>query len=712
MVIGRFGGAKFDKICVLSIDGELLFLDQHDCIFRWQLDGFLLPGPLTYCPRSDLFFTCNSSFDLQCYDYQSIAAAHQAKSAITVKNRSAPNWKLCIGEAALQILTVETSSPLSGRHGHFVQSSSKPGSTIFSDIQIVLLSSQSLFVLSRDGQLIFHQRFNFTAVLCNAVLSPSTAIEDSGVNLLIVDTSGCLMIYRNMQIVWASRCDGIPVALSIVPFRNVDGHVILLSKNGALCINNLGTEPANRNFGVSGENLLDYGEMQHEINKISTSKRASNVGQKVNSAAMVKIEVQIGESSEMNQLSSTTKNHNEASRRTELRVFVTATGSESLQNITVMIRTPAPVICQDNCISIPLLPCGKDATIMVSTVICIPRDCTVIPTSSKASVIASYPTPSGEQHVAAYEVHLPLSFFCDIVPPEKNASHKVTLEMNYPPPRLKDLFEDILLRTSKETDVATTSDVMGFRHHSGDNVTVVVSKSAGRFRLQSTRYEPIWLVLSEVVKRLQSRYTGDLVQNAALRFVLHCQLPLQGLFSSLDAQEKARVEYSTQDSVLGCRARQLRAAQKRLLYRYNEKCPSCLIYLDDYIEKTCSRVITTVAKTECRHSALIDAGYSLAAATNYFLLLMKLRLNMNEAEMSTVRGHIPIHIGTSEEQTWNEWTCVAVMMLFKSLRKSASGKPSEWQHFDRTQMIGGNVIQTKKQIALLVDRFRRHTGEE
>ena len=122
--------------------------------------------------------------------------------------------------------------------------------------------------------------------------------------------------------------------------------------------------------------------------------------------------------------------------------------------------------------------------------------------------------------------------------------------------------------------------------------------------------------------------------------------------------------------------------------------------------------MTTVAKIECRHSALIDAGYSLAAATNYFLLLMKLRLNMNEAEMSTVRGHIPIHIGTSEEQTWNEWTCVAVMMLFKSLRKSASGKPSEWQHFDRTQMIGGNVIQTKKQIALLVDRFRRHTGEE
>ena len=135
MVIGRFGGAKFDKICVLSIDGELLFLDQHECIFRWQLDGFLLPGPLTYCPRSDLFFTCNSSFDLQCYDYQSIAAAHQAKNAITVKNRSAPNWKLCIGEAALQILTVETSSPLSGRHGHLVQSSSKPGSTISSDIQ-------------------------------------------------------------------------------------------------------------------------------------------------------------------------------------------------------------------------------------------------------------------------------------------------------------------------------------------------------------------------------------------------------------------------------------------------------------------------------------------------------------------------------------------------------------------------------------------------
>lgn len=705
MVIGRFGDARFDKICVLSIDGELLFLDQDSC--ARQLDGFLLPAPLTYCQTSDLFFTCNSSFDLQCYNFQSFTVARQEENASPVEHRSALNWEVCIGEAALQILTVKVPSSM---HSKATTTSSTEVSDVNSSIRILLLSSRSLFIISEDGCLMFHQRFNFTPVMCHALLPPTSGDEGSNLSILIVDSSDYMMIYRGMQMVWASKCERAPVALTTAPFRNVDGHVILLSKNGALCINNLGTVPADKIVGVSCENSVERIELEHGLDELAKLKRASSSEQKVDKRSHVKIDLQIGESAIVDHFSSNTDT---ASRKIELRLFVTSTGSESIENVTIFIRTPPPLICLRNCISVPLLHDGEDATIMIPIAICIPADSARIPSNRNAVVIVSYQTLSGEQYASCSELHLPFTFFCALATPEKNASHKVTLEMNYPPPRLGDLFEDILTTIPGEKHVLATSNVICFRHHNGDKVTVIVSKNAGKFRLQSTGFEPIWLILSEMVERLQSRYADGLLENSPMRLTLHGPLPLHDFLSSLDAQENVRCEYALLDSFLGCHARQLRAAQKRLLYRYNEKNPSCLSHLDEYVEKACLQVMTTASTIEIRHHALTNAGYSLAAATNYFLLLLQLRFHMNEAEISTIRGHVPIFVRSSEEQAWGTWTHAAVAMLLKSLGKSVSGNLSELQRLDRSQMSSAqNIFQLKRQIPILLERLRRNTDKD
>ena len=707
MVIGRFGDARFDKICVLSIDGELLFLDQDSCVFARQLDGFLLPAPLTYCQTSDLFFTCNSSFDLQCYNFQSFTVACQEENASPVEHRSALNWEVCIGEAALQILTVKVPSSM---HSKATTTSSTEVSDVNSSIRILLLSSRSLFIISEDGCLMFHQRFNFTPVMCHALLPPTSGDEGSNLSILIVDSSDYMMIYRGMQMVWASKCERAPVALTTAPFRNVDGHVILLSKNGALCINNLGTVPADKIVGVSCENSVERIELEHGLDELAKLKRASSSEQKVDKRSHVKIDLQIGESAIVDHFSSNTDT---ASRKIELRLFVRSTGSESIENVTIFIRTPPPLICLRNCISVPLLHDGEDATIMIPIAICIPADSARIPSNRNAVVIVSYQTLSGEQYASCSELHLPFTFFCALATPEKNASHKVTLEMNYPPPRLGDLFEDILTTIPGEKHVLATSNVICFRHHNGDKVTVIVSKNAGKFRLQSTGFEPIWLILSEMVERLQSRYADGLLENSPMRLTLHGPLPLHDFLSSLDAQENVRCEYALLDSFLGCHARQLRAAQKRLLYRYNEKNPSCLSHLDEYVEKACLQVMTTASTIEIRHHALTNAGYSLAAATNYFLLLLQLRFHMNEAEISTIRGHVPIFVRSSEEQAWGTWTHAAVAMLLKSLGKSVSGNLSELQRLDRSQMSSAqNIFQLKRQIPILLERLRRNTDKD
>jgi Bardet-Biedl syndrome 9 protein len=52
MCKGPFGIAKGkDYICVQSLDGELLFLEQERVSFSKFLPNFLVPGPICYVPQ-------------------------------------------------------------------------------------------------------------------------------------------------------------------------------------------------------------------------------------------------------------------------------------------------------------------------------------------------------------------------------------------------------------------------------------------------------------------------------------------------------------------------------------------------------------------------------------------------------------------------------------------------------------------------------------
>lgn len=45
------------------------------------------------------------------------------------------------------------------------------------------------------------------------------------------------------------------------------------------------------------------------------------------------------------------------------------------------------------------------------------------------------------------QVGLPLALFCQLVSPQQTAQHKLTLDTNWPPPPLVDLFEDLVAQS-------------------------------------------------------------------------------------------------------------------------------------------------------------------------------------------------------------------------------------------------------------------------
>ena len=79
-----------------------------------------------------------------------------------------------------------------------------------------------------------------------------------------------------------------------------------------------------------------------------------------------------------------------------------------------------------------------------------------------------------------------------MVPPLKNAGYKITLDSNRMPPQLTVLFDDLVSNSVLANDLnqrSAANNVLTFQYFSGHDVTILVSKSAGRYRLQSGKHK-------------------------------------------------------------------------------------------------------------------------------------------------------------------------------------------------------------------------------
>ena len=114
---------------------------------------------------------------------------------------------------------------------------------------------------------------------------------------------------------------------------------------------------------------------------------------------------------------------------------------------------------------------------------------------------------------------LPFSMVAELVAPIKVSNYKITLEAHQGTlPSLASLFEDIMAGQPMLQEAAGCAGgtALSVRYHCGLDATVLVSKSAGRFRVQSSSFEGLWLLANELVNRLsashmlhEQRATGD-----------------------------------------------------------------------------------------------------------------------------------------------------------------------------------------------------------
>jgi len=702
-VYGSFGGISpnIHYICLQSMDGQLVVYEHESFAFSRFLHNFLLPGPLCYCSKLDSFITCNSSFEIECYKYQVLASSAEGKSesrgdagSLTQQKRVQVDWRFILGEAALDI-----------RVGRF----SRTLTTC--QVDIMVLAERTMYCLSEVGEPRMQMRFDYTPACFTLYRN---AAEDSGGpthNVIVASSTGAMHLYRDTQLIWAAKGDVLPVSLSVGTFGGLKGLVVSLDDTGSLALSYMGTDPPLNVVGGFEGKELNYEEMDEEHRRLLTTIREATSETKQEPTDKVTLRAQVpGQLDAGSTMVDDDHRYGGHERRRGLtvRIFVSYSGHATIDNLKLSIRPPAPLAASQELIPVPSVRGGSRTPVIVPVTLLTGNS--GLPPSNVLTVMASYTTASGEPRSAHAEVALPLCLFCQVVPPLKNAGYKITLDSNRMPPQLTALFDDLVSSSALANDTNqrnAANNVLTFQYFSGHDVTILVSKSAGRYRLQSGTFEALWLVVTELHNRLTEYFTsagGKGGGEGPFSITFTETLPLQDFFNLIDAHFQTRQELKKIGEELASRAHQFRSIQKRLLVRFKDRNPAPLQHLDVLLEGTFQQLNLLGAEMASCQGLLQAAADRLSCGCELVLMLVRCRFGLDAESYETLRGYLSPVVNDSLEQGWEECTEAAMTHLLRtSLAKSA--KEAVGLSTQLTPLADTNKL--KKHIGLVCERLAR-----
>ncbi|XP_062843657.1 protein PTHB1 [Trichomycterus rosablanca] len=678
MTYGPFGGVTGHHfICIQSMDGMLMFFEQESYAFGRFLPGFLLPGPLCYCARTDAFITVSSTRQVECYRYETLAVATDADTRQNSEQQSksfgkrlTAEWTLILGEQVLDIC---------------VPSVSPSASSIF------ILGERNLFCLRDNGQIRFMKKLEYNP----SCFLPYTSVSEATTNLLLANHNSMLLVYQDTTLKWAAQLSDVPVAVRIANFPELKGLVVTLSSEGHLQCSYMGTDPSFFTAPKVDAREVNYDEVDAEMKALHKVIREATRNQDI----IPKTE-------------------------TEDDLIVTAIASPSLDevsqalipemngvtvpSVTVKIKVSSRVPVQNPKISVcvqPPLAVSQDQFVLDS----LDRGSQVVvafsaflnghytPADLTGDVAVSYSSPTGVPRVAQCKFVLPLCLVCYPTTPSKTAKYKITVDTNKPPVNLNEVFPEFAGKTEDKE-----GNALAFQFISGSRVTVLASKTSQRYRIQTESFEDIWLVAKELVQRFEQHFAKHGVKD--FRNSFSGPIPLTEYFEIVDQHFELRVNAQKYQDLLSERAVQFRAIQRRLLTRFKDKTPAPLQNLDTLMEGTYRQMIALADAAEENRACLVQAFSRLRSATHLLILLVSLWQGLGSDQTAVLEATLLPLLQDTPQLGWEECVDAAVSHL---LRTCLSRSPKDQaMNLSTTQLsMRRDASRLKKHITLLCDRI-------
>uniref|UniRef100_A0A8C1XW76 Protein PTHB1-like n=1 Tax=Cyprinus carpio TaxID=7962 RepID=A0A8C1XW76_CYPCA len=656
MTYGPFGGVTGHHfICIQSMDGMLMFFEQETYAFGRFLPGFLLPGPLSYCIRTDSFITVSSIRQVECYRYETLAVATDAdtrqdsdQQSKSSGKRLTADWTLVLGEEALDICVPNTSSAMSS---------------------IFVLGERNLFCVKDNGQIRFMKKLEFNP----SCFLPYGSVSEGSTNILMCNHNNMLLVYQDVTLKWVAQLSCVPVAVRVANFPELKGLVVTLSSDGHLQCSYMGTDPSFFTAPKVDAREVNYDEVDTEMKMLQkVIREASKTQGMVHRVQTNKSTVYVNRCDTVCPecvLYSQVKIKNR--------------GAVHSPKMTVCVQPPLGVT-QDQFV--------LDSMGMILVSILLSQTSTH--KHEVSSVMVDVPRIP---RVSQCKFNLPLRLVCYPSSAIKNAKYKITVDTNKPPVNLSEVFPDF-----SEKSENNDSSALGFQLITGSRVIVLASKTSQRYRIQSESFEDIWLVAKELVQRFDQHFASLGVKDFRNSFT--GPIPLPEFFETVDHHFELRVNAQKYQDLLSERAVQFRAIQRRLLTRFKDKTPGPLQNLDTLMEGTYRQVIALADAAEDNRERLIQAFTRLRSATHLLILLLSLWQGLSSEQTAILEATLLPLLQDTPQLGWEESVDAAVSHLLKTCL-SRSPKDQAISLSTGPLTIPKDTSRLKKHITLLCDRL-------
>lgn len=688
---GAFGNhptSEQELICVQSMDGQLSFLDHNKILFQRYLPSshFLTPGAIAYMSKLDAVLIGSSSLELHCFRYKSLTQSTASESKDNggsgdasatgdTGRRVSSEWACNIGEDILQIEPCRFSKGLQN-----------------SQVDIIVLCERTLFVVKESGEMKFQKRLDVPSMCCSPYWMPDGKVH----NLLVGTHSAHVVVHSDTTIVWNAKAPATPLALGVATLCGTAGMIVALLDNGTVSVNYLGTDPAANPVQVLESKDLDYDAIDEEHRRLQGLIRQAVGSNKRLEPATDVLQMRL------DPLETTL---NAQQRKVVVPVVITNSAAAPAQKVTLIIHTTEPLRAEENIVNIGEVGPKQTIRILVTVYPQVDSDC-IVPTSLQVDLALSYTAPTGENLTARTSTYLPLAVVATAVPPLKNVAFKVQIDTNKaPPPSLADLFGD-LNALSGGSGVAP--NVLSIQYCNGSDATVLVSKNAGRYRIQSSSFEGLWLLVSDLVRRLRQYYRGDEGTSEPLRLDAPDGLPLEEFLGMVDVHCAMRTELAASQQRLANEAQQFRAIQKRLLVRYRDRNhPTPLASLEHLFQDTYRRLHVSSDEVEQATSRLRQACAMLSSSTHLLLLMVRIRCQdtLTKVDLDMLRNYVTPIVPFSPSAGSLGWEETVDANLTHLLRTALSRSSKESSTSPQPLVASTDGTKVKKHLTIVLDRL-------
>lgn len=697
---GPFGGVRDrDYICIQSLEGVLSVFNQDTFAFSRALSpNFLVPGPICYMAKTDSFIICSNSMFIEAYRYQVLANAADNVDQDPARE-GAPgkkvqvDWSTNIGEHAMHIEVSRFSRSLSA-----------------AQLELVVIGEHTIFSIKENGGIRLQKRITDYNMSCALTYALPPDNQDPQAlpfcNLLLGSSSGHLMVFKEMQLVWCARLQSmVPVQLCVADIAGVKGMIICMDEHGKVQVCYLGTDPPTASLVNTEMKELNYDDMEEEHQDLLRVIRQSHGDGVREVEETLKVEARVPPALDAAHDDDTDPDDpvgriDNVVMQCTVLLQLSLEGKKAVENITIALKAPNCFLLSPTSVYLERVGPGESPSLpivfrVLTNVLCSGLDVTAC---------VSYFSGANEPRTATCEFRLPFALVAKPIQPVKNATYKIQLECTRQPPPLTTLFGPLIQQPHVPVSLgASMSNTLSVQYVSGTEATVQISKNACRCVVQASEFASIWVVAQELCLQLTEHFQGER-QEGEEAFTISYQdsLPLHDYFALMDDHLALRKHLEELRNDLGDRTQQYRVLQKRLLVRFKDRNPSPLNHLDSLLSLTFEQVIQLTETIDDVERALRTVSCHLSAGTELVLLLTRFRFELDDENFKVLRLHLSPEMHDTREQGWEEQVDASLIHL---LRTSLARNAKDRAALPPPMKVPGDTLKLKKRIKSVVDRL-------